>query len=207
MANIALFVKDDTYRRKVLKYIDLEINKKISNKHNKVFFNDSNIVIDLKNFHKFKPDEVDSEDEYEDKYDDDFEIEQLHRYESNLVTILNYLLQHHQTISKNSKCNFTQINFKCNKYDFSSAVKNKYSEGWIYSVFILLLIDDKLLDYYYISQSVGDHYQNKQHILAYDNELLFKLSENEFDSMFSESENESKNESENESESENECEY
>ena len=193
MADIIRFITDSEYRRLVLKFVDLEINNTIK-KHK----NASNIVIDLKKLKKFKPNEIDSEDEYEDRWGDDFEVDQIHRYEDDMVIILKYLLDGNSKI-QNKK--ITHIIFRDNIYNFNSSIKKNnsekepidhkkwaYSEGWIYSISILMLIDDKLLDYHYLSQSIGKHYKKYQHILAYDEKLLFDLVEKEFYKLYPESE-------------------
>ena len=211
MADITQFIMDSEYRRLVLKFIDLKINNTIKKHEEDISYDTSNIRIDLKKLKKFKPNEIDSEDEYEDKWGDDFEVDQIHRYEDNMVIILKYLLDDNSKI-QNKK--ITHIIFRDNIYNFNSSIKKNnfekeqiyskkwvYSEGWIYSISILMLIDDKLLDYHYLSQSIGTHYKKYQHILAYDGKLLFDLVEKEFYKLYPESESDDNSKSDENSES------
>lgn len=179
MASINSFIIDKLYRRNVLRYIDEEINKKIKKGKKDTLFSDEDIVIDMKNFSKYKPKPIDSEDEYEDRYSDDFEVDQLHRYEQNVVGILKF-------ISSNTNCEtFSHFNFKSNIYNFDTTMGKHSSDGWLYSISILLLInEDKLVDYHYLSHSVGP-YTEKKHILIYGKKLLFNMTEDEFDGLMS----------------------
>lgn len=177
MANTSIFIINESYRRQVLKYVELKKRSKPGKK-----------VVEINDLSEMSTNELnsDDEDEFEDEFEgrsgDDFEINELHRYETNMVTILKYLIDK----KKYTNANITHISFGCTKKDFDMKIHNKFSDEWLYVINIKMIINDELLDYHYVSQSMDTYYRNEQHILAMDKELLFNLQGDEFDKLFPE---------------------
>ena len=157
MANIVKFIENEDYRRLIMSQA----------KNNK--------VVELRS--NYKPKKVDSEDDYTDRYGDDFEVGEIFRYESYIVQSLKILTD--KVTINNPK--ITHIYFNSIIKNFDMSMGTKYASGWLYLMNIRMLIDGKILDYHNLSHSICNHYKNEQHILAFDDELLCDLPDEEFD--------------------------
>jgi hypothetical protein len=209
MANINNFVMDNIYRMNVINKINLfrkfikKQNKKnysvnhiseIVNVTNAMIIDDSNTNIDCSNtnidcsntnidcsntniknefYLKIKSNNYLTNNYLTNNYD----VDQLHRYEKNIVIILKILMKKYDDIKD---VEFTEFYFGCKIKDFGMKFGNKYNKDWIYLINIKMLINEKILDYHYQLHHINDYYCNKQHIIAYDNEFIGSLSDEDF---------------------------
>lgn len=177
MANITQFIENESYRRDILKQVAIKLDKieKKNSKEEDVFKKDPIVKI----YKKFKPND-DSEDLYGERCGDDFGIEEIHRYEEDIVEALKIFGKKYPH----------EINKPITKIYFSSIIKddeiqmgNTYPKMWLYIINVKMLIDNSVLDYHNISHNLSHddtYFENEQYILAYDNELLCNCSEDEF---------------------------
>lgn len=187
MAHIGKFIEDKSYRRDILSRIELKMRYITNKNENSGMVSDfldpvvkiNDIIGDNLSDSVSEDDLSDSvsEDEFEDRDGDDFEIDQLHRYETNIINILKYL------VNKNNKytnMKITHLHFVCTKKDFDVKIGNKYVSEWLYVINIKMLIDKKLVDYHSISHHISKYYKNAQHILAVDDKILFDVQDDAF---------------------------
>lgn len=112
----------------------------------------------------------DNDDEYDidedmQRFGDDFEVTELVRYEGEIKKVLKRYVKY--TKSQPDKMIIFKMHFDCIKHDTSVMITNgKYSEGWLYVVHIVMLINDDVVDYTNMSHKIAKHYDNEQHILG-----------------------------------------
>jgi len=177
MANINNFITDETYRRDILKKVVYQ-RRTIDNANAKKEFLKDSGVIKISDIIGLKIKNSESDDEFEDRYGDDFEVDQLHYYEDNMIATLKNLIK---TNDKYSNMDIIEIYFNCvTKKDFDVKIGGKYSSGWLYVINIKMLIDGKILDYNHISHNMDKYYDYENHILAFDNVLLYNGSDKNF---------------------------
>lgn len=180
MATINDFITNEKYRREILKQIVLKTRSICKKKRKDYFFRENQIVIEMdkiipKMFHSKNNNE--SDDDFSGREGDDFDIGEIHRYQTNMSIILKLLINKDD---KYQNMKITHFHITCTKTDPDIKLGEKYSSGWLYVVNIKMLIDNKILDYHYISHHVDKYYKNEQHIIAFNDELLYNIQDNEF---------------------------
>lgn len=92
MASVKEFISNKEYRGKFLKQIELELRDGPTEKNKVIIELDESKCLDLI--------DSDSDNEFEERYGDDFEVTDLHRYEYNIINALQYLINRNKKYKK-----------------------------------------------------------------------------------------------------------
>jgi len=165
MANLKKFLTKPKYRRNIVRQVEYKCRQANYKRYLAKI-----VEIEDKPFdYSLDSDNDDDYDIDEDiqRFSDDFEVTELVRYEDDIKRALKLYAKHVNYDVTDDKKTITGMYFDCIKKDFSVTVADgKYSEGWIYVVHIVMLVDEDIVDYTNVRHSIANHYHNDQHILG-----------------------------------------
>ncbi len=180
MANINSFINDVNYRHNVLNKIELfreSINDFNSKNYTINHINDSVRLHDVLLNNDINTELENNDNSTKFYCSNDYDFDQLHKYEKNIQTVLKIFLNDYIC----SESNIDEFYFRADVKDMGMKFGTVYTKEWIHLINIKMLINDKVLDYRYIWHQIGDFYNDKRHVIAYNSILLYNLSHDLFE--------------------------
>jgi hypothetical protein len=171
-ASVKKFISNYKYRRQILEQIAKKIAK----------LEDTETVT----VHSRQAKEWNEDEQYKDRIGDDFEVDEIHRYEHDLVNAFKVLCRLLPD-TMNEKARFTRLKFDTVIGNFDAESGGVYGGGWFYFINFWIVINEKMFSYHRKDchldhgQRNGEVYNEKKHIIAYDGTYLCSVNEDRWD--------------------------